>query len=91
MRLTTGHCHLRKQNAIVSTGINPPPAGIDISCRLCSLEDETGHHLIVFCEALGDRRQRLLGLHVPDDYPDWLPGDLDRFLSGNLIEELEND
>jgi hypothetical protein len=48
-------------------------------------------YLIVFCEALGDQRQRLLGFHVLDDYPEWLPGDLDRFISGNLIEELEND
>jgi hypothetical protein len=40
MQIITGHCHLRRQNAIVLTGINPPPLGIDISFRLCGLADE---------------------------------------------------
>jgi ribonuclease HI len=90
MRFLTGHCFLLRQNTIVKTGINPPPLGIDISCRLCHLEEETAHHVITFCEALGDRRQRYLGLHVLDDYPLWNPSDLDKFLNFDLIESLED-
>jgi hypothetical protein len=90
MRIITGHCHLHRQNAIVLTGINPPPLGIDISCRLCRLADETGRHLVVFCEALGERRQRYLGLYVLDDYPEWVPSNLDKYLSGDQIVQLED-
>jgi hypothetical protein len=81
MRIITRHCNLRRQNAIVLTGINPPPTGIDISCRLCGLADETGHHLAVFCEALGEQRQRYLRLHVLDDYLEWVPSNLDKCTS----------
>ena len=49
-RFLTGHAFLRRQNAIVATGINPPPG--DNSCRMCEhkVMAETPHHLITECE-----------------------------------------
>ena len=89
MRWITGHVFLRRQNAIVSTGMNPPPKNINISCRLCGLKNETSHHIIVFCERLGDRRQRYMDRHELDDVPDWSPANLDKFLSSEVLEQLE--
>jgi hypothetical protein len=90
MRFLTGHCFLLRQNTKVKTGINPPPLGIDISCRLCHLGEESAHRVITFCKALGNRRQRYLRLHLLDECPLWNPSDLDKFLNSELIESLED-
>ena len=90
VRFLTGHAFLRRQNAIVLTGISPPPG--DVSCRLCEdpFSDETPHHLITECEALHFWRFETLGAHILDEYPEWKCNELIRFLSDKGIILLEN-
>ena len=91
VRFITGHAFLRRQNAIVKTGLNPPPG--DISCRLCEdpVSEETPHHLITECEALHFWRNETLGSRFLDEYPCWKIKDLIKFLGDKGIILLETD
>ena len=90
-RFITGHAFLRRQNAIVNTGLNPPPG--DISCRMCEdiVMSETPHHLITECDSLWQWRLDTLGSLFLDDYPQWDPHSLAKFLSHKDIILLETD
>ena len=61
VRYLTGHAFLRVHNAIVLTGLNPPPG--DNSCRLCEdkVMKETPHHIITECERLWQWRLGVFG------------------------------
>ena len=71
IRFLTGHAFLRRHNAIVFHGLNPPPG--DVSCRLCEdkYSDETPHHLITECDRFCLWRAETLGGYVLDEYPQW--------------------
>ena len=90
-RFLTGHAFLRRQNAIVATGINPPPG--DNSCRMCEdkVMAETPHHLITECDRLWEWRADTLGSHFLDEYPEWDPISLGKFLSKKEIILLETE
>ena len=91
VRFLTGHAFLRRQNAIVSTGLDPPPG--DVSCRMCEdrVEDETPHHIITECDRLCLWRTETFGNFVLDEYPQWDPRDLSKFLSRKDIILLESE
>ena len=91
VRFLTGHAFLRRQNAIVSTGIDPPPG--DVSCRLCEdkVMDETPHHIITECDRLDLWRSETFGSFALDEYPEWDPRDLSRFLSRKALILLETE
>ena len=85
VRFLTGHAFLRRQNAIVFHGINPPPG--DISCRFCEdiYSDETPHHLITECDRFCHWRGETLGAYILDEFPDWEVTSLIKFLSHKEI------
>ena len=91
VRYITGHAFLRQHNAIVFHNLNPPPG--DNSCRMCedSFHDETPHHLITECDRLCMWRNETLGGYVLDDFPNWDPRDLTKFLCRKDIILLETD
>ena len=70
VRFLTGHAFLRRQNAIVDQGINPPLG--DVSCRMCEdpVMDETPHHLITECDALCSWRASTLYQYTMDEVPE---------------------
>jgi hypothetical protein len=55
MGLLTGHCHLRKQ--LHRLGIYKE----ETICRKCGMEEETAHHILFECEAVGRIRYSVLG------------------------------
>ena len=85
VRFLTGHAFLRRQNAIVFHGINPPPG--NVSCRFCEdvYSDETPHHLITECDRFSLWRGETLGAYVLDEYPEWDVPSLTKFLSHKEI------
>ena len=91
VRFITGHAFLRHHNAIVLQGINPPLG--DNSCRLCedSIMDETPHHIITECDRLCNWRATTLGAYVLEEFPEWDPKSLNKFLSRKEIILLETD
>ena len=91
VRFLTGHAFLRRQNAIVSTGLDPPPG--DISCRLCKdpFSDETPHHIIIECDVLCRWRAQTLSAYVLDEFPQWDVQSLTKFLSLETIILLETE
>ena len=50
----TGHCYLRRHEALVCRGQN-----LDPKCRLCELEDETPWHLLAECPRLNSIRNNI--------------------------------
>ena len=92
VRFLTGHAFLRRQNAIVFHGVNPPPG--DVSCRFCEdwQMDETPHHLIVECEALCHWRSATMGGFILDEFPEWDVASIANFLSHKelILIETEN-
>ena len=89
VRFLTGHAFLKRHNAIVSQGINPPIG--DISCRMCEdpFMKETPHHLITECEALCTWRASTLFQYLLDEVPNWEPQGFIKFLSNKDIILLE--
>ena len=91
VRFLTGHAFLKRQNAIVFHGINPPPG--DVSCRFCedSVMDETPHHLITECEALCHWRSTTMGGFILDEFPEWDVSNIANFLSHKEVILLETE
>ena len=91
VRFLTGHAFLRRQNMIVFHGINPPMG--DTTCRACEIvgEEETPHHIITYCEAFSAWRAQILGQYELDEFPNWEPKTLAKFLSHKDIILLESD
>ena len=91
IRFITGHAFLRRQNAIVFHGVNPPPG--DVSCRFCKdiFSDETPHHLITECDRFCSWRADTLGDYVLDDYPQWDVPSLVKFINHKEIILAETD
>lgn len=91
VRYITGHAFLRHHNAVVLHNTNQPPG--DNSCRLCEDPDmaETPHHIVTECDRLCNWRASTLGAYVLDEYPNWKPCDLAKFLSRKEIILLETE
>jgi hypothetical protein len=53
--LLTGHCHLRKHLHRLGIYKEEPV------CRKCGMVEETAHHILFECEALGRIRYSVLG------------------------------
>ena len=72
-------------------GINPPLG--DNSCRLCEdpIMEETPHHIVTECDRLCNWRAETLGAYVLDEFPEWEPKSLNKFLSRKEIILLETD
>ena len=93
VRFVTGHCFLRRHNAIIASGINPPPRDEQIFpqlCRLCGEEDETAIHIIAECNAFCEWRYSTLDEPLLDLFnPGWTVCGLAKFLTNRDIILLE--
>ena len=91
VRFLTGHAFLRRHNAIVFHGIEPPPG--DVSCRVCQdpISDETPHHLITECERLCLWRIECFGDYLLDEVPTWEVQSLTKILSRKDLILLETE
>ena len=91
IRILTGHAFLKRHNAVIFHGISPPPG--DVSCRFCidPFSEETPHHIITECEYLHVSRYETMGALLLDEFPDWKPTNLMKFLRHKDIILLETE
>ena len=95
VRFLTGHCFLRRQNALVNSTHPQSLAGpLDpaIACRLCGLAPERACHIIQDCTELDAIRLRFFGVpSLPPFQPSWSSTQMYGFLTEPSIVLLEED